>query len=256
MDWIRSIETIAPPLLAAKWDNTGLLIEGSRPVEKLFFTIDLTEDVLEEALDWGADAIVAYHPPIFRGLKKITRRSPTGRIALDVIRAGVHVYAPHTALDAAADGMNDWLAAAIGAHGDLTPIEPDRIDPTVGMGRTGTLIDPVDLDTLVSRCKEHLGLRALRVAAPANTGALRSFAVCPGAGGSAFEAVRHADVFLTGEMRHHDVLARVAAGSVVVLTDHTNTERGFLPEFARRVEAATGLEVRVSRRDQDPLEVR
>ena len=60
----------------------------------------------------------------------------------------------------------------------------------------------------------------------------------------------------TGEMRHHDVLAKVAAGASVVLTEHTNCERGWLGRLAGRMRDALGLDVRVSTRDHDPLRVR
>jgi putative NIF3 family GTP cyclohydrolase 1 type 2 len=80
-------------------------------------------------------------------------------------------------------------------------------------------------------------------------------AVCPGAGGSLFQGVR-ADLLLTGEMRHHDVLAQVERGGAVILTDHTNTERGFLAIYAERVGRVCGVEVVRSARDHDPLRVR
>jgi putative NIF3 family GTP cyclohydrolase 1 type 2 len=84
---------------------------------------------------------------------------------------------------------------------------------------------------------------------------IQRVAVCAGAGGSLFEKVHGVDLFVTGEMRHHDVLAKLASGSSVILSEHTHTERGYLPEFARRLqELAEGqLQVLVSTHDADPL---
>jgi putative NIF3 family GTP cyclohydrolase 1 type 2 len=101
-------------------------------------------------------------------------------------------------------------------------------------------------------------VRTLRVAASSAhaAGALISrIAVCAGAGGSLFETVHDADLFVTGELSHHGVLAKLRAGSSVILSEHTHTERGFLPEFARQLEQAAegAIEVLVSRRDADPL---
>jgi putative NIF3 family GTP cyclohydrolase 1 type 2 len=69
------------------------------------------------------------------------------------------------------------------------------------------------------------------------------------------EKVSNAQLFVTGEMRHHDVLAKLRAGSSVILSEHTHTERGFLPEFAERLErlAEGQLRVLISERDRDPL---
>ena len=78
----------------------------------------------------------------------------------------------------------------------------------------------------------------------------------PGRRGSLFEALRApVDLLVTGELRHHDILAHVAAGTTVVVTDHTNTERGYLPRFAAQLRAAMPeVVVTVSTVDADPLQ--
>jgi putative NIF3 family GTP cyclohydrolase 1 type 2 len=78
-------------------------------------------------------------------------------------------------------------------------------------------------------------------------------AVCPGAGGSLFSKVRFTDLLVTGEMRHHDVMGRLAGNTSVILTDHTNTERGYLPILAKRLSEAVKVQTIVSQVDADPL---
>jgi dinuclear metal center YbgI/SA1388 family protein len=268
---VQAMEALAPRAWAGDWDNVGLLIQArplEAPVARVLVAIDLNRPVMDEALGWGADAVVAYHPPIFRGLKRLTWRDPQQRLLLDAIQAGISVYSPHTALDAAPGGVCDWLAEGLGVLAASVPIEPPRALPPelegrVGAGRIATLAQPVDLETLVARAKAHLGLAHLRLAAaPAHAGGapVRAVALCPGAGGSLFEKLprsgpRAADLFLTGELRHHDVLSRVASGQSVILTDHTNTERGYLPTLAANLGATLDAEIRVSAIDRDPLVV-
>lgn len=254
-DAVGVLGALAPLELAADWDNVGLLVEGRRPIERIGLTVDLTEPVLAELLDQEVDLIVSYHPPIFGGVKRITASTPGGRVLLELIRAGVHVYSPHTALDAVEGGMNDWLVEGLGPVEEMAPIDPVADRPAAGMGRIGSLATPTPVNELVERLKAHLGLRRLRLAAPDQVPLIRRVAVCPGAGGSLFQGVGPVDLLLTGEMRHHDVLARVANGSVVVLTDHTNTERGYLGRLARMLEERLGVVVHVSRVDQDPLRI-
>ena len=116
---------------------------------------------------------------------------------------------------------------------------------------------PTDLDTLIARIKTHLALEHVRVAAAEPGAPIETVAVCPGAGGSLFAGTEGVDLYLTGEMRHHDVLAKVGLGAAVVLTDHTNTERGYLSLLADRLRAALpDLGVLVSEVDRDPLAVR
>lgn len=114
-DLIDAMERIAPLELAEPWDNVGLLI-GSRSAElagPVLLTIDLTEAVAEEAVRHGCGAVMAYHPPIFEAMKRITCATESGRVALKLMRSGISVYSPHTALDAAPGGMTDWLAEGL-----------------------------------------------------------------------------------------------------------------------------------------------
>ncbi len=372
-DVTAALEALAPRRFAEDWDNVGLLVEArgaEEPLARVLLTVDLTEAVLEEALEKQVALVVAYHPLPFRGLKRLTRAEPGERVLLRAIATGVSVYSPHTALDAAPGGVNDWLARALGP-GVTEPLQPARelrpgeqcklvvfvpgehvdrlrealsaeagagvighytqcafgveglgsflgdattrpavgaperleraaevrlemVAPAIalpaaarviarvhpyeepawdvlplqakpvlgtGMGRRVTLAEPASLATVVARVKEALGLGHLRVAAAARhrEGELvRRAAVCAGAGGALFESVGHeVDLFLTGELRHHDTAARVARGQSVILCDHTNTERGYLPtlreELLRRTEGA--LTVFIAERDREPLEV-
>ncbi len=261
-DVLAFLEELAPLEHAEDWDNVGLLLEPradtrTAPIARMLVAIDLTEAVVEEALAGDAQFIVAYHPPIFGGLKSLAWSRGEHRGLLRLLAAGVPVYSPHTALDVAPGGVNDWLATGIEApstSGHL--IEPMT---EAGQGRRMTLGQPIDLATLVERVKRHLGVAKLRVAVPdgrASEQQIRTVALCAGAGGSVLAGV-DADVWLTGEMRHHDVLAARAQGRVVVLSEHTHTERGFLPVLAERIVDRFGpaLQVQLADADADPLQL-
>lgn len=117
-----ALEHIAPTRFAESWDNVGVLIgEPDWPADNVLLTIDLTEAVLREAIKANVNAIVAYHPPIFHSLKRLSNASPASRLALHIAAARIAVYSPHTALDAAPDGLNDWLASGFGT-GDVRAI--------------------------------------------------------------------------------------------------------------------------------------
>lgn len=256
------LEDIAPLAAAEEWDNVGLLIEPSRfgttKIERVLLTIDLTFSVLREAAEHGAELIVAYHPPIFKGFKRLRASAPAETLVLHALELGLAVYAPHTALDAAEGGVNDWLLEAIGI-GDTSPIVPSKTGAG-GLGRRVQLDEALPLDALVHRIKAHLGLAHVRVAAaPAHVQGqlLTTAAVCAGSGGALFERLDDVDLYLTGEMRHHDVLAKVARGASVVLCDHTNTERGYLVRYAQRITAASAgqLRVAIASTDHDPLRI-
>lgn len=109
-----AMEAVAPARLAEEWDNVGLLL-GSRaaPCSRVLLTTDFTDGVLDEALDLRADAVVAYHPPLFDPLRRLCADDPRQRLLLEAAQAGVALLSPHTALDAAKGGVNDWLAEGV-----------------------------------------------------------------------------------------------------------------------------------------------
>jgi dinuclear metal center YbgI/SA1388 family protein len=258
--FLRLMNELAPLELAAEWDNVGLLLAPSREreIERVLLTIDLTERVLGEAEQWGAHAIVAYHPPIFSGLKRLLPTDRSGALVLRSVESGLLLYSPHTALDAVSGGINDWLAEAfpVASAAAIEPHAASAPDAAVGQGRLLKLARPLTLPDVLQALKRHLAISHLRLAAcPAHEHApLQTVALCAGAGGSVLNKVR-ADLYVTGEMRHHDVLHAVESGTSVVLTEHSHSERGYLPRLRERLLERGKLEVAVSTLDCDPLRV-
>jgi dinuclear metal center YbgI/SA1388 family protein len=253
---LAALESIAPPELAAAWDNVGLLLEpkgrSRARVGRVLLAIDLTAPVLAECRRRRADLLVCYHPPIFEPLRRLSDRDPRQRLLLEAARAGLAVYSPHTALDAAPGGVNDWLAERVATGARGVSFEPCGED---GFGRLVRFSRPLGLQALVTRVKRALRLARVRIAGPpGRRGRVRSVAVCAGAGGSVLAGVL-ADALVTGEMRHHDVLAAVEGGAAVVLCEHSNTERPYLKVLRTRLARALGgrVDVAVCRADREPL---
>jgi dinuclear metal center YbgI/SA1388 family protein len=263
------MERIAPVRLAEKWDNVGLLLES--PVQKhgrkIMLTIDLTTPVLQESLAKDASVIIAYHPAIFRGLQSITLSNPLQSSLLKCAASGISIYSPHTALDAVWGGINDWLAEGLmksKEDGEVRALVREKLNVATGEseggeGRLVTFKEPIGMDVLEQRIKSHLKLSQIQVGYPADQdgrpSTIRSIAICAGSGGSML-AGQDADLYLTGEMSHHEVLAAVASGKHVVLCGHTNTERGYLPILARKLlTELEDVEVVVSAEDRHPLAV-
>lgn len=246
-DFIRTLEEIAPPELAEEWDNTGLLLEPLKPrdIETVLLTIDLTDAVAREAVRKKADWIISYHPLFFGGLKRLNQSNPQARAAMRLIENGIGAYSPHSALDAAPGGVNDWLADALG-DGDLY-CAPDS------SARIVELFKPVKLPTLGKRIKQALNLKTVRLAEARNR-PIKTIALCAGAGIETLRSVK-ADCWLTGEMKHHDVLGAVETGTSVILCGHTETERGYLSVLRRRLlaEASEPLKVLIAKADRAPL---
>lgn len=127
-----------------------------------------------------------------------------------------------------------------------------------GMGRFAQLKERLSLDDVLERVKRHLGLAHVRLARAFNGNSdVRSVAVCAGSGGSLLRG-NNADVWITGELSHHEALAACEAGVNVILCEHSNTERGYIRSTMRNeLQELFGSDVQVlvSEIDRDPIEV-
>ncbi|WP_373483932.1 Nif3-like dinuclear metal center hexameric protein [Acetobacterium sp.] len=126
---IQIIEAHAPEKLAEDWDNVGLQV-GSRQqfISRVLLTLDITADVVAEAVNKKADLIIAHHPFIFNGLKTLSTDGEKGQIIAQLIKNEVAVYVAHTNLDKAAKGLNHYLALRMGLE-KIKTLEPSN--PTV-----------------------------------------------------------------------------------------------------------------------------
>ncbi|MCG7336398.1 Nif3-like dinuclear metal center hexameric protein [Sporosarcina sp. ACRSM] len=122
---IALFEQWSPKRFAMDGDPVGLHIgQLNRQVEKVLVTLDVNEEVIDEAIHHGANLVIAHHPPIFRPLKNIMTDTPQGRMIEKCIKHDITVYAAHTNLDVAPGGVNDLLASKLGL------IDTDIIEPT------------------------------------------------------------------------------------------------------------------------------
>ena len=133
--------------------------------------------------------------------------------------------------------------------------------PTLCGGKVLALMQPTPLSEVVARVKEYLKLNHVRLARPFGVSegvdpVIRTAAACAGSGGGVLEGGQ-ADLLLTGEMSHHQVLDAISRGSVVILCEHSNTERGYLrTKYKEMLEhALDGVQVSIASTDRDPLEI-
>lgn len=240
------LERIAPPSTAASWDNVGLLVEpsGAHAVRDVLFTNDLTERVMDEAVKQGVQLIVSYHPPIFAPLRALRQSRWKERVVVRCLENRIAVYSPHTAWDVAQDGTNDWLASCFGPA------------TTEEGGVVRTLTSPVALGELAALLKAHLGAPVRLALADRHTlhSPVARIALCAGSGASLLRDA-DAELLVTGEMSHHELLDATHRGSSVLLCEHAVSERGSLAGLAERVrQEAPTIGVHLARADIGPLQ--
>ncbi len=232
-DFVAVMEELAPPERALAFDNVGLLIgPEKREIKRVLVALDCTAQTALEAAEAGAQLLLTHHPVFFHGVKHILPDDPDTAGAYTLIRNGVGLYAAHTNLDAAAGGVNDALAEAIGVTGvELLPPE--------NLGRIGQLAESVELREYARRIEASLHA-VVRVCGDGGRQITR-VALVGGAGGDAvLDAARAgADALVTGECNHHHALAAMQLGLCVIEAGHYETERVVLPKLIERLQRRT-----------------
>lgn len=120
-DICRLIEQYAPPALQESYDNSGLLIGNpDTNATGALICIDITENIINEAIELGYNLIISHHPFIFSGIKKITGANETQRIVIKAIKNNINIFAAHTNIDCTANGVSVKMAQKL----DLQNIKP------------------------------------------------------------------------------------------------------------------------------------
>ena len=255
-DVLEAIDRRAPFRTAAGWDAVGLQIgDRTTEVSTAAVTHEITASVAERILAEGFDLVITYHPLVFRPLRSVTAvPGPEGR-SLAMAAAGVSVIAVHTNWDAATGGTADALAEALGVAGaeGFARAETSAGDQ-VWMGRHGSFAG--DTGRFLQVVRQELGIR------PKFAG-LRDLrtpwvAVLPGAGGSHIDdaASVGADIYLTGDLSHHEARRALDRGMGVVDAGHGPSERPGVRALYSLVDEIVEGPVDLVGIDDDPWEVR
>ncbi|NLV70003.1 MAG: Nif3-like dinuclear metal center hexameric protein, partial [Clostridiales bacterium] len=114
-DWLQLMDEIAPLSMQEEWDNSGLQIDyGNEEVERILVALEITGDVIEEAISKKTNMVVVHHPLIFDPIQTIRFHEIEGDYIIRLIRNGISVYAAHTCFDSARNGNNDRLMSLLG----------------------------------------------------------------------------------------------------------------------------------------------
>ncbi|HWQ06356.1 MAG TPA: Nif3-like dinuclear metal center hexameric protein [Feifaniaceae bacterium] len=246
-DFTAVMERLAPADLALEFDNPGLLIEPDHgEIKRVLVALDCTKAVAEEAAELGADLVLTHHPLFFLPVQQLWYSAPETAAACVLVRHGIGLFSAHTNLDAAQGGVNDTLCERMGVL-DTIPFDE-------GVGRVGTLKEPITLSEFASRA-EQLLQTSVRIAGNPNA-AVKRIAVMGGSGGSSIRpaADERADVLLTGEIKHSDAIDAVTLGLNVIVAGHYETECVVLEPLIRRLQnECFDVQYNLSRADANPF---
>jgi dinuclear metal center YbgI/SA1388 family protein len=250
------------PLSGAEdWDAPGLVSgDPESRVESILLAVDVVADTVAEAVEFGADLLLAHHPLLLRGVTSVAEDRYKGALLARLIRADCALLAAHTNADVVVDGVSDVFARRLGLT-DVVPITTGSV-AGAGIGRVGRLPEPVSLGALARRLAELIPATASGIRVSGEyTDVVETVALCGGAGDSLLREplVRSADVYITSDLRHHPVSESreqsmlAGTGPALVDVSHWASEWLWLDTAAAQLSARLpGIRIRVSDLRSDP----
>ena len=224
IDIINIIEENYPKNLSYEWDNAGLFFgDKNKDIKRVIVTLDITMDVINQALEENADLILSHHPVIMSGIKTLEDNLMHSEIIKKAIKNDLAIYSAHTNMDVAKNGINQKLAELFG-FGNIEVLEENPLYKDCGLGRVGELEKEISIDDFCEIVKEKLNTPFVRLCKNKDT----VKRVCV-ASGSCCEYVplaieKKADVIITGDMKYHNCIEYVYDGISIIDAGHFPTE--------------------------------
>jgi dinuclear metal center YbgI/SA1388 family protein len=202
------LESIAPLNYQEGYDNAGLITgDPSWEVTNILFSLDCTEAVVEEAVQRGCNLVVAHHPIVFKGLKRLNGRNYVERTIIKAIKHDVAIYAIHTNLDNVLyKGVNGKIAEQLGLL-NTTILSPkaELNDPAIGAGVIGELPAAMGEKDFLNLLKGQMRAGCVRHTRLLGRD-IKTVAVCGGSGSFLLPNAisRKADAYVTADFKYHE----------------------------------------------------
>ena len=256
---LASFEEYWPKGHADDWDRVGL-VTGSlgKNVNKILVAVDLTAEVIDEAVETGAELIVTHHPVLLRGVNYLSEDSLKGSLITKLVRADLACFSAHTNADVQTDGASSEMARTFG----LANLRHLVTTPNgFGHGVIGDLLEPQSLSDFATKVAAALPKTARGVALagdPSQT--IATVAICSGAGDGFIQSAidSEADVYVTSDLRHHPVLDALQTPRfgrrplALIDVSHFAAESLWVASAISRISKLPGVQLVASNVNTDP----
>lgn len=228
-DIIHRMEQDFPVETAMEWDNVGLIVgRYDKEVKRIYIALDVTDEVLADAVSKKVDLLISHHPLLFSSIKKINDVDFIGNRLITLIQNDISYYAMHTNYDVIRMGE---LA------GNMLGLQELEVFEENGIGKIGCFEQELTLAKCCEKVKDAFHLSGVKVFGNLEKG-IRRVAVSPGSGKHMSEIAieKKADVFITAEIDHHEGIDAVARGVAVVDAGHYGMEHIFIADMKAYME--------------------
>ena len=250
------LESYAPLEYQESYDNCGLIVgDANAEVKGALITLDCTEAIIDEAIATGCNLVIAHHPIIFSGLKKLNGSNYIERTVIKAIKNDIAIYAIHTNLDNVHNGVSAKIAEKLGLENCKILLPKEGLNTnSVGVGINGELNTPVDAQVFLKNLKLNMQTDCVRHT-PLVKQQIKTVAVCGGSGSFLLKnaMAAKADVFITADFKYHEFFD---AENKIVIADigHYESEQ-FTKDliYDLLVKNFTKFAVRLSKVNTNPI---
>ena len=226
IDISKRIEKTAPVFLKEDYDNVGIMVgDPNQDVKRVLLALDCTNEIIDEAVENKCDMIITHHPLLFRRPKSIVKGDILGDKIFKLIKEDITLYACHTNLDSAKEGINKTIVDMLGFNSTEIIERHDNGEyKECGIGRIIRLEEPITLEEVIDRIKSNLCINNLRIARGKEQ--IKTIAAINGSGQDFFDKAARlgADCIITGDTTYHYVSDYKEMGINIIDAGHFGTE--------------------------------
>ncbi len=245
------LEKEFPPEYKEDFDNIGLLVgRGDKNVTKVLLCLDANKNVVQEAVNIGAELIITHHPVIFNPVKSVTDSTDFGEMLVSAIENKISIYSAHTNLDSAPGGITDTVCSML----DLSPIG----NMEGNLGRLCKTQDGTTAKTLCAKIKNEFGIDTLYSTFEKDR-EVKTVSVCNGGGGGELVEIAMSlgtDVYISGDLKHHEhCMFKVSDKIDFIEMRHFDSEKIVTDILRKKLSEKFGdkLEIYISNAEVSPL---
>ncbi len=213
LDITNAIEQVAPLSLQEEWDNSGWQVGPLKDeVSAALLCVDVTPQVIDEAISKNCDLIISHHPLIFSGIKTLDYKDVTSAIIIKAVQHNISIYSSHTAMDAAFNGVNGKICEKLNLKNYHILDNPDAQS---GIGMIGFTDKPYSEIEFLEKVKKTFGCQSIKHSDLTGR-TVNKVAVCGGSGAYLINNAMEqgADIFVTADVKYHQYFN--ALGKMVV----------------------------------------
>ncbi|MFO7888016.1 MAG: Nif3-like dinuclear metal center hexameric protein [Eubacteriales bacterium] len=225
---IKFLDKLYPKEYSDSWDNSGgQIINFEKDIKNIIISLDISDELIDYAVKNKADLIISHHPMFFRDLNRIDLSTYKGKMVKSIINNEINIYSMHTNFDMGTKGMTELIADKLGFK-EFRVLKIENTDKGLGYGGVLDLKRDMTQEEIINLVKKKFKIDSLKFFSQKEK-KYKKLSFCGGSGGDFIkDAAEVSDIYLTGDIKHHDYQLAYELGLDIIDIGHYNSEVYFI----------------------------